>query len=364
MALPIPTVGIAPGPLWATLLNNCLTIIDGHSHVPGSGVPITTSAIDINADLSANSFNITLLRSTRYNSQSAALAVSTDLGCIYNVLGDLYYNDGAGNQIRLTQAGSIVGTAGSITGLPSGTASASYNAISATFVWGSSTGIKANMDMANALLRNQSPNSTFALTLQAPAALGSNYALTFPLIPAQTNIMSLNTSGQMAAAINVDNSTIQLSSNTISIKDQGVTQIKLAPRASGTTVPAGGLAISANSGVFSTTSAGYATVTNLAVTVTTTGRPVYLTLGSATVGTLYRGASGGQWNLQFLNVTAASSVATYSPISNTTEQFICGSFTGFTFLPAGTYTFAVQVNIASGPSAITVDNCVLVAYEL
>ena len=285
MDLPIPIVGTAPGPEWATLLNSCLTIIDGHSHVAGSGGPITPSAMSINADLTMGVNNLIDARTIRFTPQVAALGLASDLGCLYEVADDLYYNDGSGNQIRLTQSGSIVGTAGSITGLPSGTASASYVAISSKYVWQSATNIAADMDMGAAIMRNISPNSTYALTLQPPTGLGSNYSVTLPVLPASQKFMTLDASGIMSAPWAVDGSTIEVSgSTTVQVKasgigttqiaNQAVTQAKLAARTTGTSVAAGGVAISATCGTVASSSTTPAAITNFSLTITTTGRPV------------------------------------------------------------------------------------------
>lgn len=196
MSLPIPTVGTAPGPTWATLLDSCLTILDSHSHVAGSGVPITPAALNINADLAMNSQNLTAARSVRFTPQTSPLALAPDLGCLYESGVDLYYNDGNGSQIRITQSGSVAGAAGTITGLPSGTASASY--VAGTFVWQAATNTAANMDFGSAVMRNTSPNSTYSLTLSPPAALAVNYALTLPALPVSTRILSLTSSGIIA----------------------------------------------------------------------------------------------------------------------------------------------------------------------
>src|SRR5579859_5246417 len=124
MNLVVPTVGVDPGPDYATNINNDLALIDSHTHAAGSGVPITPAAININSNLSFGNYSATNLQATQFTAQTA---LST-LGAIYVIGVDLYYNDGNGNVIRITQSGSVTGSTGTITGLPSGTASASYSA--------------------------------------------------------------------------------------------------------------------------------------------------------------------------------------------------------------------------------------------
>ncbi len=372
MNLPIPTVGIAGGPTWATLLDSCLTILDGHSHVAGSGVPITPSAMNINIDLSMGGNNLTTARSLRLSANGAALALVTDIGCLYEVGDDLYYNDGAGNQIRMTQAGSIVGSAGSITGLPSGTASAVYSAISSKFVWQSATNTAADMDMGAAIMRNLSPNSTYSLTLQPPSAMGANYALTLPTLPNAQKIMTLDASGIMSAPWVIDNATLEVNSSTVQVKDKGITQVKLQDRTVGTTVGAGGVAISnsCGQGAGSGQSGAYVALTNLSVTITTTGRPVYMFLqpdGRQTSPTVASTSiefdtSGGQESaLGFFR--DSTFLGEYQGENGGATTSPPGAFQFLDTPIAGTYTYTVKGR--GGTGAPMAANWVkLVAYEL
>src|SRR4051812_20022083 len=99
MSLPVPVVGVDPGPDWALNINVALTLLDQHDHSPGKGVSITPLGMNISSDLSFAQNNATMLRSARFASQSAALAGASDLGCLYEVGNELYYNDGLGNQV-------------------------------------------------------------------------------------------------------------------------------------------------------------------------------------------------------------------------------------------------------------------------
>jgi hypothetical protein len=108
MSLPVPTVGVDPGPDYANNLNAALTLIDQHNHTPGYGQPIPTSGLNINADLSMNSFyNIIAARSYRMYSNVSTLALAGDLGCIFNLSGNLWWNNNAGTHVQLTNAGVI-----------------------------------------------------------------------------------------------------------------------------------------------------------------------------------------------------------------------------------------------------------------
>lgn len=196
MNMPIPVVGMDPGPDWATNVVSCLNIIDAHQHVTlTSGVPITPAGINITADLPFNSNNATLLRSTRFVAQSAPLSLGSDIGCLYVSGVDLYYNDESGNQVRITQSGSVTGASGTITGLPSGTASASYSA--GTFTFQSATNTPATLSVGSVVV-GQQVASGYGVTLSANASQAANFGVTFPAaLPGALSLATLDSSGNL-----------------------------------------------------------------------------------------------------------------------------------------------------------------------
>lgn len=387
MGLPVPVVGQEPGPQWATDLNNCMAVIDAHSHNPGSGVPITPASLNINADLPLNTNNITQSRTLRFTPQSATLSLASDIGCLYEVTNDLWYNDGAGNQVRLTQSGSIVGTAGSITGLPSGTAGASYSGVSSTFTFQSATSIAANLDLGSVTFRNLSPNSTFGVTVSPVAGLGNNYALTLPTLPISTRVLSLDSSGNFAAGvagvvITADIGNQQITTpliadanvTTAKIADANVTRPKLVAVGQQVSASTGALTLGATGGV-----ATFAQVTNLSITLTTTGRPVVLCVQSdGTLGASNRGfevfgdyVPGGAYpQLPALGAFFRGATRiTASPLpmntqNNETNWQTSGSPFFFIDTPAaGTYTYTFKYSAITNITTIF-NNAVLMAYEL
>ncbi len=199
MSLPVPVVGTDPGPDWANNVNSCLSIIDGHNHTAGSGVPITPAAININTDLPLNGNNLTSIRTARFSPQSSTPSLPADLGCLYEGGVDLYYIDGAGNNIRLTQSGSPSGATGTITGLPSGTASASFAA--STFTFQSATSTPANMNVGPVTIGNNVPSS-FGVTIAPNIGIGANYNLFLPVaLPASgAQALSVDSSGNITLA--------------------------------------------------------------------------------------------------------------------------------------------------------------------
>ena len=275
MNLVLPGVGVTAGPVYASDLNQSLNILDQHNHSAGSGVQITPDGLNINADFTMNNNNIIAIKSLRLQDQVSALSGGSDLGCMYRVGDDLYYNDGLGNQIRITQSGSIAGASGSIANLVS-PASATFVNLSSTIVFQSAVNTAASLDAGSILLRNITANSK-ALTLSPPAAMGSDFSITLPSLPNAQKIMTLDSSGNMSAPYVVDNSTIEVNSNTIRVKDAGITYAKMG---------------TAN---YSTATITAATITpsfsseesiplNSTVSITTTGRPVDLSFFQTSSG--------------------------------------------------------------------------------
>lgn len=355
MNLTVPTVSLDPGPDWAQNLNTSLAAIDSHDHSGGKGVTVTPSGLNINADLPFNANNLISARSVRLFTNVVQPVLATDLGCLYRFGTDLYFNDGDGNQIRMTQSGSVSGSSGTITGLPSGTASAAFSAVSGTFIFQQATSTAANLDVGSIIVRYPgsypTPSGNY-IAIEAPSSLASGYVLTLPAIPAQTNVMTLDTSG------NISSTTWNAVANNRT-------------RASGSTVAVGGVAVSASSASFTTSSTSAVAVTNLSVTITTSGRPVQLQIVNDGLG------SGTQWGTSNFSGASCSGLYRYvrgsttisiynsqgSAIGATVSDFIAPA-TMLDVVAAGTYTYTVQVNVSPGGSTFSATNAVLVAYEI
>lgn len=400
MSLPVPIVGQEPGPTYAFDVNNCFTIVDQHNHVAGSGQQIPPAGLNINSDLSFLNNNAIMLRSARFQPQGAPLALVSDLGCIYESGVDLYYNDGNGVQIRLTQGGSIAGAAGSITGLVS-PASATYVSGTQTFVWQSDANTPANMDFASAIFRNLVANS-FGLTLQPPAAMGSNFTITLPTLPAGQRFLTLDNSGNMAAVWNVDNVTIEVASNLVRVKPGsiGPTQItagsitttQISPTAGilgsqlsasanilgtqldpaadilTTQIQTTNIVFSTSSGATQSNNTGAAqNVTGLTLNITTTGRPLVVGLMSdPTNGVMSAawddgGSAGPAVFVAELIINSAVASFVFPIVQGATPV---GAYTAIdqTVAP-GNYTIFAQIAGGSGHNA-NIAFAVLYAYEL
>jgi hypothetical protein len=365
MNLIAPNPGGTPnpetGPQYALDQNQDLLIIDAHNHSPGSGVAITPAGMDI-------STNLNFQNNSPYNVYSvvfSAPAPTSSLTTLYTNtqtgggLIDLFFNDGAGNVIALTKAGEVNATIASLPG-------ESY--AGGTFTWkqGSGSTTPANFDIGSVTIRPNVAATTNGVVLGPPSAISSQYNVQLPIVPAQTSIMQLDTSGNMLATLVTDNSSIVISSQVLQIgtlPTHSVSQSTLAPRSSGSTVAAGGVAISAVLNI----SLGVSTnpIGGLSITITTTGRPVKVFLQSAS----------GSGNSNIAITTGDSAVilnnngtpfASYEIEMTTALLKIPTSSINMLDMTVngtpGTYTYTMGVSVTSGSIAFA--DCYLMAYEI
>lgn len=343
MSLVVPIVGQEPGPQYATDINGDLSLLDSHNHTPGFGVPIPAAAINYNADISTLDNRLLLAKSVTFTAQVSPLSgITPDIGALYVSGVDLYYNDISGNQIRITQSGGVTGTPGSISGLTP-PASASYIGLSQKFVWQSGVNISAGMDNGPITIRENTLNAK-GITIQSPVSLAADYSLTLPAaLPASTKFLTIDSSGN--------------------INDNIAYPLKKVDQA-----PVG-QQVSASCGLFSTTSATNVDITNLSVTITTSGRPVVICFVQAQPATssaitvsvpnnagdiaLLRGAT--IIYDQIIELVGSSALTQIDlPLSIIHHIDVVG---------AGTYTYKAQAAV-SGGGTIEVDNATLFAYEL
>lgn len=362
MGLPVPVTGQEAGPTYANDVNNSLNIIDSHTHSAGSGVPVTPAGLNLNSDLSFLSNNAVSLRSTRYTLQNSPLAGGLDLACAYVSGVDLWFNDANGNQIQITQNGGIAGTSGSISNLTA-PASASYVSGSKTFIWQSAASTPANMDFASAVFRNLLPGSN-GVTVSAPSALGSNYTIVLPLLPAQQQLMTLDAGGNMAAPYAVDTSTMSTASNLLGVKAAGITSVQLATP---------NFQKSASSVNYNSTSATPVLITNFSVTVAASGtRPIriFCQPDGSNNPTGFGINSGAPANLSatvYLEDGIGTVIAVWQfgqqNSTNITQSSAYIDFTDYNVIGTpGNYTYQLLVAVAAGQT-FSVTQLVLVAEE-
>lgn len=107
MGLVKPDVLSTPAPTWASLLNAVFDAIDSHDHSSGEGVKITPSGMNISSDLSIGSNNLTSIRTTRFTNLTSWSPTASDLACFYVLNNEIYFRDGVGNNVKITNNGSL-----------------------------------------------------------------------------------------------------------------------------------------------------------------------------------------------------------------------------------------------------------------
>lgn len=182
MDLPVPVVGTDPSPDWATNINSCLSDIDSHDHSTGKGVPVGVAGINIDGDLTLNGENL-----TSANSLGLSTLVAADtslLRTLQAVAVDLYFVDGAGNAVRLTQSGGLYGaqTYTSTTravAIAGGTTAPSVTLSYTRY----GTGVTAQLSLTTV---TKSGGGTFTVSGLVPGILVPTAGLTFT-VPVQIN---------------------------------------------------------------------------------------------------------------------------------------------------------------------------------
>lgn len=162
--------------------------------------------------------------------------------------------------------------------------------------------------------------------------------------------------------IETDNSTLELNSWVLRIKDGGVPRPKLASV---------GQQISSSSGAFTTASSSYVDVTNLSVAITTTGRPVILMLiaGDYTQN-CYVGVTGTtdplKMELAFVRDSTTITDMWFETPGTSASSRLASWGAGQCHIDtpaAGTYTYKVQIRDPNSVDARAY-HLKLVAYEL
>jgi hypothetical protein len=105
IGLPNPVPGTSPGPQYASEVSAFLTALAAMGHTGSAnndGPQITTSGLDINADLPINNFNLNQVTSLRMTPLTSSPSGILDISSIYSVSGNLYFNNASGQPIQLT----------------------------------------------------------------------------------------------------------------------------------------------------------------------------------------------------------------------------------------------------------------------
>lgn len=209
-----------------------------------------------------------------------------------------------------------------------------------------------------------------------PTAALANAAVTADKLAAAVAGSGLAGGAGSALSVNVDDSTIEISSDSLRVKDAGITTAKLLDaNVTRAKLEALGHQLSSSSGAFSHNSAVLTDVTNLSVSITTTGRPIRFVLvsdnngtnpsnigatSSGTVGQCYFKAFRGATEIGYMlfGPNISTDPGTFSTF------FPPGAAEFFDTPAAGTYTYKLQAASDGATSTVFVEYCKLLVYEL
>jgi hypothetical protein len=258
----------------------------------------------------------------------------------------------AASKISASIAGSGIGRNGS-------TGTLSVNVDNSTVeISGNNVIVKAN-GISNSQIRQGVATSVIGRSANSTGNVAD--------IAATTNGTVLKREGDALVFDTVDTADITAAAvTTAKIADGNVTQAKRA---------ALGQQVSASCGTFFTTSAFFVNVTNLSVTITTTGRPVWVGLmsdGGGAGSSIYAESSIYQAFMRTRFLRSGTEVAQFALII---QQGGSGSIVTNTYVPsssanhidvvgAGTYTYTVQIRADTASTTAGLANAKLIAYEL
>ena len=388
MTLVLPIPGTTVGPDWATQLVTALGLVDSHDHSTGKGNRVTPAGLNINADLSFGGSQATDLKTATFSDQTTSLS-SSFKNCVYDAGGNLYWNNGSGTAIQLTSGSTInVGSVNGISGLAA-PASASFS--SPDFVFKSGTTTYGKIDVGDVKIFEASAGITNAVTIKSSAALAASYSLTLPTgLPGATSYLSISTAGVLAnVSADAIGAAMTATGADAILADVSVvpaTQANLAANARTRTVktdgtnPGAGGVVFCTQATFTTSSTTFVDATGFSVTLTTTGRPVFIGLVSGTADSLSGIISEALTPTAkqpgcFIKILRdavevsrtrirATHNALFSSPPGLTIETPSSSVNCLDAVAAGTYVFKIQLANSSGGTSSSIVTTKLVAYEI
>lgn len=383
MNLTIPTVSVSPGPEYAESINADLALIAAHTHIDGEGNPVPVAGLDIDDDLPMNAHALTEAGAVAFEDLDATLV---DVTRIYVKDGDLYYNNDDGVPIQLTVGTTINASAvGGFTGLAGTTGAATYNSGTGTFTFTSDTGVAATVATGPLVVTATDGDR---ITIITPTNT-TNYTLELPpAMPASSKILRMTSTGVIECTLDVDGSSLEITGAAppvLQVKALGIATSMIAATAVTRAKQAavGQQVSAADSDNFTTSSTSYVDVTSggavaVAVTITTSGRPVIIATQNAVAGDSFLSVlkqdagTGDIFAFLQINVTGSATttlghvqigglqVAGFSSILSPASAVWC-----LYAAAAGTYTFTLQAKVNDMTTTqFEAQSISLVAYEL
>lgn len=197
----LPVVSSTLGPAYATLLRAWCDEVE--ARLEGK---VTPAGMNMNAALEMNDFEITELDAAQFTANLATLSGAGNARKIYVANGELYFTDGDGAVVQLTENGALATGGGALKTIEGdysadSAASLDYTSASTRFrlLSNDSTIVHARAQMSDLRLVGTGANPSFGVVVDVPA-LSASYSLTLPAaVPAATELVSMSAAGDLVA---------------------------------------------------------------------------------------------------------------------------------------------------------------------
>jgi hypothetical protein len=177
--LPVPTVTL--GPDYAEMNNDAFELIDSHDHSSGKGVKVKPNGMNINDNLDIQDNELENVGAVELSDLNAALTGISNANKVHVADGNLYFTNGTGTAVQITDGGSIVSTPGSASIFETIVVASNLSiSISDTFVY---------------LIVDTSVSRTITLPLASSLTPGRFYIIKDSSGLADTNSILINPSG-------------------------------------------------------------------------------------------------------------------------------------------------------------------------
>jgi microcystin-dependent protein len=117
MNLTLPVPGETETPDWAPMEVEAFETVDAHDHTMGKGTPVPAAGLDIDSDLDIQENELLNVGAVNLVSLDASLPASS-VQALQSIEGDLWYNNGDGTPVQITQGSSIASASSPL--VPSG----------------------------------------------------------------------------------------------------------------------------------------------------------------------------------------------------------------------------------------------------
>ena len=192
---------------WGTKLNNLLSLVENHSHEPGKGVQVPTAGLNVNADLTFNTFGAIALKLAGF-APVAPSSVTSYANALFVSSADnnLWWRNASGTDVMLTDGDALNVNAftGGIGGDYGGAgALLSYDDPNHRYLFQQEGSPRpwAGAAMGNLDIYEEAASIGNFVRIQSPHALAASYTMTWLTgLPAAQSLLQVGADGTLSAS--------------------------------------------------------------------------------------------------------------------------------------------------------------------